>query len=151
MENLTARRLAPAIKEAVAQGKPFLGICLGMQLLLETSAEAPAVSGLGLIEGTVARLQAPKVPQIGWNCLEKLKPSPLFQGLGPKPFVYFVHSYYAVPQGQEVVAATANYQGDFPAAFWQDNIFALQFHPEKSGKVGLAILNNFWKLVQRCW
>jgi glutamine amidotransferase len=150
MENLTQRGLAPAIKAAVGEGKPFLGICLGMQLLLESSQEAPGVEGLGLIGGTVKRLPGKKVPQIGWNCLEEMKQSPLFTGLDGKPYFYFVHSYYAAPADPGVVAAKADYQLKFPAAFWRDKLFALQFHPEKSSKKGLMILNNFWKLVQKC-
>ena len=110
----------------------------------------PGVEGLGLIGGTVKRLPGKKVPQIGWNCLEEMKQSPLFTGLDGKPYFYFVHSYYAAPADPGVVAAKADYQLKFPAAFWRDKLFALQFHPEKSSKKGLMILNNFWKLVQKC-
>lgn len=149
MENLELRGLVPAIKASIASGKEFLGICLGMQLLLESSQEAPGTQGLGIIPGTVVRLQGQKVPQIGWNSLKFERPSPLFPGIDPEPYLYFVHSYCVAPEA-DVVAATTDYQGRFPSALWQDNIHALQFHPEKSGRVGLEILNNFWKLVQKC-
>lgn len=148
MENLTATGLIPTIKDFVKTGKPMLGICVGLQILFEGSEESIGVAGLGLLKGKVRRIQAPglKVPHMGWNSLtikSPRQPLDLFQGLSEKPYVYFVHSYHAVPQDSSIVTATTEYGSELTAAVAKGNIQATQFHPEKSGDVGLAILNNF--------
>lgn len=148
MENLTATGLIPTIKDFVKTGKPMLGICVGLQILFEGSEESIGVAGLGLLKGKVRRIQAPglKVPHMGWNSLtikSQRQPLDLFQGLSEKPYVYFVHSYHAVPQDSAIVAATTEYGSELTAAVAKGNIQATQFHPEKSGDVGLAILKNF--------
>lgn len=148
MENLTATGLIPTIKDFVKTGKPMLGICVGLQILFEGSEESIGVAGLGLLKGKVRRIQAPglKVPHMGWNSLTIQSPRQsldLFQGLSEKPYVYFVHSYHAVPQDSSIVTATTEYGSELTAAVAKGNIQATQFHPEKSGDVGLAILKNF--------
>lgn len=148
MENLTATGLIPTIKDFVKTGKPMLGICVGLQILFEGSEESIGVAGLGLLKGKVRRIQAPglKVPHMGWNSLtikNPRQPLDLFQGLSEKPYVYFVHSYHAVPQDSSIVTATMEYGSELTAAVAKGNIQATQFHPEKSGDVGLAILKNF--------
>lgn len=148
MENLTATGLIPTIKAFVKTGKPMLGICVGLQILFEGSEESIGVAGLGLLKGKVRRIQAPglKVPHMGWNSLtikSPRQPLDLFQGLSEKPYVYFVHSYHAVPQDSSIVTATTEYGSELTAAVAKGNIQATQFHPEKSGDVGLAILKNF--------
>lgn len=148
MENLTATGLIPTIKDFVKTGKPMLGICVGLQILFEGSEESIGVAGLGLLKGKVRRIQALglKVPHMGWNSLtikSPRQPLDLFQGLSEKPYVYFVHSYHAVPQDSSIVTATTEYGSELTAAVAKGNIQATQFHPEKSGDVGLAILKNF--------
>ena len=148
MENLTATGLIPMIKDFVKTGKPMLGICVGLQILFEGSEESIGVAGLGLLKGKVRRIQTPglKVPHMGWNSLtikSPRQPLDLFQGLSEKPYVYFVHSYHAVPQDSSIVTATTEYGSELTAAVAKGNIQATQFHPEKSGDVGLAILKNF--------
>ena len=148
MENLTATGLIPTINDFVKTGKPMLGICVGLQILFEGSEESIGVAGLGLLKGKVRRIQAPglKVPHMGWNSLtikSPRQPLDLFQGLSEKPYVYFVHSYHAVPQDSSIVTATTEYGSELTAAVAKGNIQATQFHPEKSGDVGLAILKNF--------
>lgn len=145
MKNLEASGLIPAIRAAASSGKPFLGICLGLQVLFEASEEAPGVKGLGILRGTVKKIVAPKkkVPHMGWNDLRLGSYSPLFAGLAARPYVYFVHSYHAVPEDAALVTAHTDYGGEVTAAVGQENVQAMQFHPEKSGAVGLAILKNF--------
>ena len=144
MEKLHKYELVPVIKEIVAKGTPFLGICLGLQLLFESSEESPGVKGLGLLKGKIVRLPQSelKVPQIGWNSLEFPKESVLFKGINTGEYVYFVHSYYLKAE-EDIVAATTEYGVTVHAAVEKDNIFACQFHPEKSSVVGLNILKNF--------
>lgn len=131
----------------VRSGKPFLGICLGLQLLFTRSFEEGEHEGLNLLAGQVVRfprLPALKVPHMGWNTLRLIQPEcPLFCGLPDNVAVYFVHSYYAQPEDHGVIAAEADYPNPFTAAVWKDNIFATQFHPEKSQQVGLRMLKNF--------
>lgn len=137
------KKIDEVIYKAVEENKPFLGICLGMQLIFDKSYEYGEFEGLGLIKGEVVRLpETVKVPQIGWNCLDIKMRSPLFDGLEEKPYVYFVHSYH-LKTDAPVVSATTFYGDDIQVAIQKDNIFALQFHPEKSGDVGLKILKNF--------
>jgi glutamine amidotransferase len=149
MEALQRSGLDRVVHEAVAAGRPFIGICVGMQMLYDGSDESPDVPGLGLLPGRVRRLPADvKRPQMQWNRLVLNQPShPMVQALGPDPWVYFVHSY-APPEGSGVVA-TCEYGGTVVAAVARDGIWATQFHPEKSGPVGLALLRNFVAAVER--
>ena len=145
MEQLRARGLEQPIHAFVDSGRPFLGICLGLQILFEESKESPGVPGLGLLQGKILRLPGDrglKIPHIGWNSLSLKEGEPLFSGLPEEPFVYFVHSYYLRAQ-EDVVAATAEYGTLIHAAVRKGNLMACQFHPEKSGAVGLRILQNF--------
>lgn len=148
MSNLREYKLVPVIKEAVASGKPFLGICLGLQLLFEGSEEDPGVAGLGILPGLVKKIKAPglKVPHMGWNSLELKNRSPLFSGLTASSYVYFVHSYHAVPGDASLITAVTGYGEAVTAAVGRGNLQAVQFHPEKSGTVGLKILQNFKEL-----
>jgi imidazole glycerol-phosphate synthase subunit HisH len=146
VRQLQERELFHPIKDWVASQKKFLGICLGYQLLFENSEESPGVEGLGLFKGTVQRFKTEhlKVPQIGWNRLTwTAEASRRFPDLPNDPFVYFVHSYYPVPQDRSLIAATAEYGEQFAAAVVADNLLATQFHPEKSQENGLAILRQF--------
>jgi len=150
MEELNRRGLAPAIKRAVAAGRPMLGICLGMQVLMETSEEAPGVAGLGLLRGTVRRFQTTlKVPHMGWNRVRRTSDAPLFDGLTDEDYFYFVHSYYVDPLREELdaVAGRTEYGLDFPSVLWRGNLVATQFHPEKSQTRGLAMLRNFARMT----
>jgi glutamine amidotransferase len=132
--------------EAVASGRPFLGICVGMQLLYDGSEEAPGVTGLGVLAGMVRRLPAGvKHPQMQWNRLELQAESPLLEGLGDAPWMYFVHSF--APEHTGEVVATCDYGGPVTAAAQRENVMATQFHPEKSGAAGLALLANFVRLA----
>ena len=147
MKNLQASGMIPVLKEQVQAGVPLLGICVGLQILFEGSDESPEAEGLGFFRGRVRKIQADglKIPHMGWNSLEvrrSAKPD-LFAGLPENPFVYFVHSYHAVPEDGEIVTATADYGERLTAAVAKGNICATQFHPEKSGDVGLDILKNF--------
>jgi len=145
MKNLNERELAPVIHEVIAAGKPFLGICVGLQLLFEGSEEDPGVSGLGVFKGRVRKIVAPglKIPHMGWNNLAFRSDSPLFSGLTANSFVYFVHSFHAVPEDSMIITATADYGGAVTASVGQGLVQAVQFHPEKSSSVGLKILANF--------
>ncbi|MBR2216326.1 MAG: imidazole glycerol phosphate synthase subunit HisH [Selenomonadaceae bacterium] len=145
MKNLTATGLIPALKEMMAQGKPLLGICVGMQILFDGSEESSQATGLGYFAGQVKKLNAPglKIPHMGWNSLSIRDYAPLFSGLTAQSYVYFVHSYHAVPQDSSIIAATADYGEKLTAAVVKGSVMATQFHPEKSGDVGLAILKNF--------
>lgn len=148
MHNLRQYQLVDVIKDVIDRKTPFLGICLGLQLLFEGSEEDQGVEGLGVLPGVVKRIQAPglKVPHMGWNSLELLAASPLFQNLPPNPYVYFVHSYHAVPDSTAIITASAEYGGAVTAAVGQGNVQAVQFHPEKSGVIGMTILQNFKEL-----
>ena len=140
----------PAVLEAVGAGRPLLGICLGMQLLLDGSEEGPGVPGLGLIPGEVRRLPGCglKIPQMGWNSLTPAKPSPLFKGLPEEPYVYFVHSYACKAADPADVLAVTDYGVPFHAAVQRGRILGFQFHPEKSGDVGQKLLANFVEMVR---
>ena len=142
MEALRASGLAKVAEEAVDADRPFLGICVGMQLLYEASEEDPGVDGLGILPGTVRRLpDGVKRPQMQWNTLQVRRPTPLLEGLGDPAWVYFVHSY--APEDGDDVVATCDYGGDVVAAVERGNVWATQFHPEKSGSTGLRLLRNF--------
>jgi glutamine amidotransferase len=141
--------LGEAFRDAVAAGKPCLGVCLGLQLLFDESEEDGRHEGLGLLPGRVVRFRpAPglKVPHMGWNTLQVRRPSPLLEGLDPEPSVYFVHSYHATPAEPADVIAESDHGGPFAAMVGRDNLAACQFHPEKSQKVGLAMYANFASL-----
>ena len=145
MKNLNERGLAPVIHEVIAAGKPFLGICVGLQMLFEGSEEDHGVAGLGIFKGMVRKIAAPglKIPHMGWNNLEYRTSSSLFQGLPPAAYVYFVHSYHAVPTDESCITAVTDYGGQVTAAVGRGLVQAVQFHPEKSSAVGLKILANF--------
>lgn len=146
VRQLHARKLFRPIQEWLINGKKFLGICLGYQLLFRTSEESPGEEGLGLFKGEVRRFKSGdlKVPQIGWNRLSWTEQAfAHFPGLPEAPFVYFVHSYFPVPEDSSIIAATTTYGEEFAAAVVTGNLFATQFHPEKSQENGLAILRQF--------
>lgn len=148
MNELTARGLAEPIRAAIANGVPFLGICVGYQLLFEGSDESPNIKGLGILKGQVKRFQAgKKIPHMGWNSATLTDPNhPLWQGLGTEPYFYFVHSYFPVPEDPSIIAAATDYEESFAAAIIKDNLYAVQFHPEKSQDAGLQMIKNFLQL-----
>jgi imidazole glycerol-phosphate synthase subunit HisH len=147
MRSLGERGLGDALREAIASGRPYLGICLGLQILFESSEEQGPVAGLGVIPGRVTRL-APgdarlKVPHMGWNRVERRAPEPMLDGLPDDPHVYFVHSFHALPADRSLITLEAHHGHAVTAAIRKDHLFACQFHPEKSQAVGLRILQNF--------
>ena len=148
VRTLREKNLAEPILRHIGKGKLFLGICLGLQMLFEVGYEDGVHQGLGVLKGKVVRFDVDtrlglKVPHMGWNQLEVKRPSPLVRDLPKGCSVYFVHSYYAAPEDESVVATTTDYGGPFVSSVWRDNVMATQFHPEKSQKVGLQILSNF--------
>ena len=146
MEKLRTYELDKVIQEVVAQNTPFLGICLGLQLLFESSEESEGVEGLGILKGKVVRLPEEsdlKIPHIGWNSLKYPNPGRLFTGIAEDSYVYFVHSYYLQAKDSSIVTATTEYGTLIHASVEQGNVFACQFHPEKSSEVGMQILKNF--------
>jgi glutamine amidotransferase len=146
IENLKRFDLLGVLKEQISAGKPYLGICLGMQILLESSEEAPGVQGMGVIKGKVVRFRgAVKIPHMGWNNANVVLRGPIFDGIPADPYFYFVHSYYPDPQ-EDVAATVTEYGVQFVSSIQKDNIFACQFHPEKSQRVGLRLLKNFVSL-----
>lgn len=152
MDKLRSYELEPVIQKVIQQGTPFLGICLGLQLLFASSDETPGVKGLGLLEGSIKRIpdqEGLKIPHMGWNSLTVREGASLFQGIEENPYVYFVHSYYLSAKHEEDVAASTIYSTAIHASVEHENIFACQFHPEKSGEVGLKILDNFIHLKNR--
>ncbi|MBI4343389.1 MAG: imidazole glycerol phosphate synthase subunit HisH [Candidatus Omnitrophica bacterium] len=156
MRELQARRLVVPLIAAIAKGAPYLGICLGLQLLFETSEEDPGVRGLGVLAGTVKRFSAPalKVPHMGWNQVLRRQRTgnrgqgecPLLKSVPEGSFFYFVHSYYGEPADRSLVALETDYGGRFAAMVWRERLYATQFHPEKSQAVGLKLLENFVEL-----
>jgi glutamine amidotransferase len=158
MENLTELRLVEPIKEFIGSGRPFLGICLGLQLLFSESEEFGIQSGLGIFAGRVVRFpfsnpgsppsrDSLKVPHMGWNAVQIRKRAPALEGIEEGAYFYFVHSYYPVPKDRDIVATTTDYGGEFVSSVSRGNLFACQFHPEKSQTTGLKILRNFGALV----
>lgn len=146
MEKLKSYQLINTIYDVADRQIPFLGICLGLQLLFESSEESPGVSGLGLLKGKILRLpeaDSLKIPNIAWNSLDLCNDGRLFRGIPDHSFVYFVHSYYLHAEEESIVRATIDYGTKVHASVEKDNIFACQFHPEKSGETGLQILKNF--------
>ncbi|MCD8397895.1 MAG: imidazole glycerol phosphate synthase subunit HisH [Lachnospiraceae bacterium] len=146
MSKLRQFGLVDVIREVADSGKPFLGICLGLQLLFESSEESPGVDGLGICKGQILRIpdkEGLKIPHMGWNSLSFDHPGRLFAGIPEQSYVYFVHSYYLKAADPEIVTASTQYSVPIHASIEQGNVFACQFHPEKSSQVGLAILKNF--------
>lgn len=164
MDGLERTGLVPVVSQAIHSGKPFLGICLGLQLLFTESEEGAQPErrgkeeqgpgrgfpcGLDILPGRVVRFPAGrKIPQIGWNQVRLQRPDPLFEGIPDQSFFYFVHSYYAVPEDPGIIAGASTYGVEFAAAIHKDNLFAVQFHPEKSGRPGLRLLQNFARLAE---
>ena len=149
MKKLQSYGLVEVIREVVANRTPFLGICLGLQLMFESSEEAPGVEGLSLLKGRIVRLpdtEDLKIPHIGWNSLKYPNPGRLFEGIPEDSYVYFVHSYYLQAGEPEIVKATTEYGALVHASVEKENVFACQFHPEKSSEVGMKILENFLKI-----
>jgi glutamine amidotransferase len=147
---LNSRGLVEPIRAAIASRKPFLGICLGLQLLFDKSYEDGEYDGLGIVAGQVVRFDLSpefKVPHMGWNQIEFRSPPPIFAGIDDGAHFYFVHSYYVAPHDSAVVASVTDYSQPFCSSIWRDNLFAVQFHPEKSQSDGLRLLKNFAELA----
>ncbi|BCA53574.1 imidazole glycerol phosphate synthase, glutamine amidotransferase subunit with HisF [Nitrospira sp. KM1] len=150
MENLDRHQLIEPIHAAIRSGKPFLGICLGLQLLFEESEEFGRHKGLGILPGSVKRFAADpglKIPHMGWNQVDVRRPCPVFAGIADHSAWYFVHSYFVAPTDRSIVASTTTYGTDFASSIWRENVVACQFHPEKSQSIGLRLIRNFgdWK------
>lgn len=146
MEHLRMYGLVEVIREIIEQKTPFLGICMGLQLLFERSEEAPGVEGLGILKGEVLKIpegEGLKIPHMGWNSLRLQNDGRLFRGLSDEPYVYFVHSYYLKAEDERIVKAVTEYGTTIHASVERENVFACQFHPEKSSETGLQILRNF--------
>ena len=149
MRELEDRRLIGSIQQAVENNKPFLGICLGLQLLFDVSFEDGEHHGLGLFPGKVVRFSLPggfKVPHMGWNQVHIRRPAPILEGIAQGSHFYFVHSYYVEPASDDVIAIETDYHRPFCSMIWKDRLFATQFHPEKSQQLGLRVLKNFAEL-----
>ncbi len=143
VENLRRFALFDLLKKEIARGKPYLGICLGMQILLESSEEAPGVEGMGVVKGQVLRFKGTMmVPHMGWNNADMVRPNPMFDMIPQGSYFYFVHSFYPNPS-EDVAATITEYGVSFASSIQKENVFASQFHPEKSQKVGLQLLRNF--------
>lgn len=150
IENLEEFGLLGFLKETILSGKRYLGICLGMQVLFESSEEAPGISGMGIFKGTVPRFSVGmKIPHMGWNSIKRQKDSEMLNGIEADEHFYFVHSYYCAPDENSVIATTTSYGQDFASSVERDRIFACQFHPEKSQKAGLKLLQNFISLSSK--
>ncbi len=151
IRNLTDANLTDSIIKGIRRGKPFLGICLGLQVLFSESEEFGICKGLDVFRGKVVRFPQSelKVPHMGWNNVKILRRPPIFDGIADEASFYFVHSFYVVPEDRGVVATTTDYGGEFTSMIWKDNIFATQFHPEKSQELGLKILKGFGEFVRK--
>lgn len=150
MTNLKNLQLIEPIKKFISSGKPFLGICLGMQILFTQSEEFGNTPGLNIVKGKVVhfpKIPGLKIPHMGWNSIKILKKVPLFEKIPEGAYLYFVHSYYVIPE-EDVVATTTEYGVEFASSIWKKNIFACQFHPEKSQNIGLTILEKFKEMVK---
>ena len=151
VDSLDRYGIKQTVKDYIGSGKPFLGICLGMQLLFPRSEESPGAEGLGIFEGSISRIpngESLKIPHMGWNSLRIDPESRLFKGIEKEPYVYFVHSYFLHATDRSLVAATTEYGVTIDAAVERGNVFATQFHPEKSGETGLKLLKNFADSVE---
>jgi len=151
MRNLEQASLIEPITRTIRKGKPYLGICLGLQVLFTESEEFGPHRGLDILKGKVVRFQAEnlKVPHMGWNNVKVLRRPPIFDGIDDESFFYFVHSFYVAPDDRDVIAATTEYGVTFTSMVWKENIIATQFHPEKSQDAGLRILSNFGDFVKK--
>ncbi len=145
MKNLNTYGLKEPLYKFIESKKPFLGICLGFQVLFEESEEFGLCKGLGILKGRVVRFSEDKlkIPHMGWNTIKIKKECPFLEGIKNFSYFYFVHSYYVIPDGKEIIATTTDYGVEFTSSIWKDNIFACQFHPEKSQRLGLKILKKF--------
>ncbi len=154
MAHLSEHGFVEPVRDWIGRGRPFLGICLGLQVLYKGSEESPGVAGLGILPGSVRRFRLPperKVPQIGWNSVkQQRKDCPLFKDVPDESFFYFVHSYYAEKSGSETDAGITDYGIEYASAVWKKSVLAVQFHPEKSQKAGLQMLKNFGEWVKTC-
>ena len=152
MDTMTKRGIKDTIIEYTKSGKPFLGICLGLQLLFPESEETPGVKGLDIFKGTITKIpnqnRTLKIPHMGWNNISIKQKNGIFKGIEGEPYVYFVHSFYLKAKDKDIVAATTQYGVEIDAAVQKGNIIATQFHPEKSGEVGLKMLKNFVEMVK---
>ena len=152
MDTMTKRSIKDTIIEYTKSGKPFLGICLGLQLLFPESEETPGVKGLDIFKGTITKIpnqnRTLKIPHMGWNNISIKQKNGIFKDIEGEPYVYFVHSFYLKAQDKDIVAATTQYGVEIDAAVQKGNIIATQFHPEKSGEVGLKMLKNFVEMVK---
>ena len=152
MDTMTKRGIKDTIIEYTKSGKPFLGICLGLQLLFPESEETPGVKGLDIFKGIITKIpnqnRTLKIPHMGWNNISIKQKNGIFKGIEGEPYVYFVHSFYLKAQDKDIVAATTQYGVEIDAAVQKGNIIATQFHPEKSGEVGLKMLKNFVEMVK---
>lgn len=150
IRNLTELSLTEAIAKSIQKGKPYLGICLGLQVLFSESEEFGRCKGLDIFRGKVVRFQiSEKVPHMGWNNVKIARRPPIFSAVPDDSFFYFVHSYYVVPDDKEIVAGTSDYGLTFTSMIWKDNVFATQFHPEKSQSLGLKVLSGFGEFVKK--
>jgi glutamine amidotransferase len=150
MKELKNLDLIEATVNAIKKGKPYLGICLGLQVLFSESEEFGKCRGLDIFRGKVVKFEfgiGLKIPQMGWNVINIRKDNPLYEGIPDKSYFYFVHSYYVAPDEENIVATTTDYGVEFTSSVWKDNIFAVQFHPEKSQALGLQLLKNFGNIV----
>uniref|UniRef100_A0A7C4EKU5 Imidazole glycerol phosphate synthase subunit HisH n=1 Tax=Thermodesulfovibrio aggregans TaxID=86166 RepID=A0A7C4EKU5_9BACT len=150
MENLSELGLLQAIKEEILNGKPYFGICLGLQILFTESEEFGLCKGLDILKGRVVRFSLPqnyKIPHMGWNSVKFKKKNKIFEEIPDNSYFYFVHSYYVIPEDSKAVAGVTDYGVEFTSMMIQENIFATQFHPEKSQKIGLKLIRNFVKLT----
>ena len=160
MRNLDNLRLLDCIKKEIGKGKPYLGICLGLQILFTESEEFGFCKGMDVFSGKVVKFRfdaaegaqsgVMKIPHMGWNTARLVRKPPVFDGIPDNSYFYFVHSYYVVPDDESIVAGRTDYGVDFVSMVWKDNVFATQFHPEKSQETGLKILQGFDELVRRC-
>jgi imidazole glycerol-phosphate synthase subunit HisH len=150
IRNLTDLSLTESVTSSINKGKPFLGICLGLQVLFSESEEFGTCKGLDIFRGKVVRFQEGlKVPHMGWNTVKLVNRPPIFSDIEDNAFFYFVHSFYVVPEDAGVIATTTDYGTTFTSMIWKDNIFATQFHPEKSQELGLKVLAGFGKFVRK--
>lgn len=150
IKNLAETKLADSVIKSITKGKPFLGICLGLQILFTESDEFGKCNGLDIFKGKVVCFPKTglKVPHMGWNTVNIKKKPPIFEGVEDNAYFYFVHSFYVVPESQDMISGTTDYGVTFTSMIWKDNVFAVQFHPEKSQESGLKVLKGFGKFVK---